>query len=184
MTDARLPSRWRDDPTLDQLSDRAWRTFTGSLMWCNEQGTDGDIPLTSLRLFHPEGFSESAADELVRAGMWVDEIADGGGYRVADWSLTQSLAADVDRQRRVNRERQAAWRAAHKPNPSDVTDDVTRDISGDLTDQVTRESHRQGQDRQGALKTTTLEVADCYECRRRSAFPNWQPCPDHVRAIA
>ena len=44
MTDARLPGRWLNDPTLDALTDRLWRVHSGALMWSNEHGTDGLIP--------------------------------------------------------------------------------------------------------------------------------------------
>ena len=79
-------------------------------MWANEQGTDGYLPVTSLRLFHPAGLDVTTIDELIRAGIWQHAT---DGYQVTEWGLTQSFAADLERVRKLNRDRAAAWRAAH-----------------------------------------------------------------------
>lgn len=70
MTDAQLSGPWLTNPTMDGLSARAWRTFTGSLMWSNEAGTDGRITTRSLRFLHPEGTDDVTRDELVGAELW------------------------------------------------------------------------------------------------------------------
>lgn len=137
MTDARLPGRWLNDPDLLDLSDRFWRVHTGALMWSAEQGTDGLIPAKVLRLLHPEGATAEDARGLISAGLWA---AEGPGYRVLRWDASQSLAADVERARASNRERQARHRAKASKAGS-----VTRD--------VTRVSPRQGQARQGQART-------------------------------
>lgn len=141
MTDARLPGRWLNDPDLLDLSDRLWRVHTGALMWSAEQGTDGAISARVLRLLHPDGATADDARALIAAGLWT---AAGTGYQVTEWAPVQSLAADVERGRAANRERQARHRAKvakPAPEPSDVTRDVTR------------ESPRQGQARQGQART-------------------------------
>jgi hypothetical protein len=142
VTDARLPSRWLFSPQIEALSDRAFRTFAGALMWSAEQGTDGLVPKRSLRLLHPDGADQPAIDELLRCGLW---DRDGDDYQVRDWPLTQSLAADVARLREQNRTRQKALRDRKKhgrtANPLQrVTSDVTRDAEGE---------ERPGEDRTG-----------------------------------
>lgn len=133
MTDARLPGRWLTDPDFDALSDRLWRVHSSALMWSAEQGTDGLIPRRTLRLLHPEGARAADADSLVERGVWETE---GDGYRVSEWDRTQSLAADVERKRELDRERKRRQRAK---------DPVTRDGMRDGT----RESPRLGEARQG-----------------------------------
>jgi hypothetical protein len=143
MTDARLPSRWLFSPQMEALSDRAFRTFAGALMWSAEQGTDGLIPTRSMRLLHPDGSNATVVAEIVKAGLW-DPAADG--YQVRDWAVTQTLAADIARLREQNRNRQKASRERKKQAASGanrrqgVTGDVTRDGEGE---------ERRGEDRRG-----------------------------------
>lgn len=145
MTDARLPDRWLTDARLDALSDRLWRVHTYALMWSAEQGTDGLIPRPTLRLLHPEAATAEDARGLIAAGLWA---AEGDGYRVARWEESQSLAADVERGRAANRERQARHRAKTAKPTADTTPEP-----GHVTRDVTRESPRQGQARQGQART-------------------------------
>jgi len=142
MTDSRLPGRWLTDIRFEQLSDRAWRTFCGSLMWSNEQGTDGRVPGLAMKYLHPLGVDGNTRGELIASKLW---RAEKDGISVPEWSgaIGQSSADHVAAQRESNRERQRAHRAKKKATTSSVTDDVTRD--------VTRESlgeDRQGKDRQ------------------------------------
>lgn len=126
MTDARLPGRWLTDPTMDALSDRAWRTFTGGLMWSNEAGTDGLIPARALRFLHPRGVDGATASELVNAGLW--EQGDDS-FTVPHWKKRgQELASVVEQRREDNRLRQAAWRDKEKAKRKAVTRDVTPDV--------------------------------------------------------
>lgn len=140
MTDARLPSRWLLHPTYEALSDRAWRVHTSALMWACEQGTDGEIPARTLRLLHPDGGTTEDARELIASGLWKETDA---GWLVTDWGKSQSLAADVERQRERNRLKQRAHRerVAAASQPGDNPDDVTGYVSG--------ESLRQGEARRG-----------------------------------
>ncbi len=136
MTDTRLPAHWLHDPTMEQLSDRAWRTYAGSLMWSNEHGTDGRLPRLSLRLLHPQGVDDATAAELVTAGKWRKS---GDDYRIPNWQKSQSLARDVEYQRERNRRNQQAKRDRERAARA------TSDVSGDVSDDVG------GQDRQGAV---------------------------------
>lgn len=173
MVDARLQGHWLTDPIFDGLSDREWRTFTGSLMWAAEHGTDGKLTARSLRLLHPDGVDEVTANALIAAGKWTESDA---RFAVADWARHQSLAADVERQRESNRQRQAKYRASQRGD-SPVTSDVTRDVTG--------ESLRQGESKaavKGELAgNSALQIANatgCNECQRRAAFGQ-PPCTPH-----
>ena len=137
MTDAHLPGRWLNDPTLDLVGDQAWRIHTYALMWSNEQGTDGLIPLRTLRLLHVTGVQLAAVEELVRLGLWVKV---GPDFQIVDWSKSQSLAVDVDWQRERNRANQKASRERERGKSRDrrsspvFTDDVSGDVGGDISD--------------------------------------------------
>jgi hypothetical protein len=190
MTDARLPCHWLHDPAIEELSDRSWRTYTGSLMWSAEHGTDGRLPARALRLLHPDGADDAAAAELVAAGRW-KRVQDG--YQIPDWEAHQSLAADVARQRERNRRRQRAWRE-HQ-----VSTDVTRDVTRDET----RESLRQGEARRGeeernhagtnAHAPASDDANTCVDCGKTTTFalpgrdarPRCRTChPIHMRSTA
>lgn len=186
-----MPDRWLTDPHMDILSDRAWRTFAGSLMWSNGAGTDGRIPATALRFLHPLGVDLATADELITAGKW--ESLGEGAYQVAEWNLTQSTAAELERLREYNRVRQARHRDKLR---ADVTGYVTRDVTRDVTSDVTHLSP--GKARQGKAQlvvelnnagtsdpaepeTTpdqTASAGDCEKCQRGAVFGSG-PCPDH-----
>ena len=142
MADARMQSHWLNNPDFDDLSDAAWRVFTGALMWSNGRGTDGLIPTRYLRLLHPEGTQEGAARELADAGLWE---ATNDGYQLTEWVkvLGQSTAETVEWNKAKNRERVAKSRAkspngTKPPTPTfreeegDVTHYVTRDVRGDV----------------------------------------------------
>jgi hypothetical protein len=138
MTDARLPCHWLHDPTLENLSDRAWRTYTGSLMWCAEHGTDGRIPMRSLRLLHPDGVDRDTAAALVTAGLW-KHVHDG--YEIPDWDAHQSLAVDVEWQRQRNRRKVADYRARERAKAA-RPEGVTGYVTGYVTDYSGGEARR------------------------------------------
>lgn len=151
MTDARLPGRWLTDPHLEALSDRLWRVHTGALMWSAEQGTDGLIPRRTLRLLHPEIATPDDAHALVEADLW---DAAGDEFQVLDWARSQTLAADIERQRERNRQKQRAHRARLNADRSsaDVTDDVTGYVPG--------ESQRLGEDRLGEASSCKVSISE------------------------
>lgn len=133
MTDARLPGRWLTDPTLDAISDRLWRVHSNALMWSAEQGTDGLIPRTTLRLLHPEAGNAEDARGLIAAGLWT---AEGTAYRVLHWEQTQTPAALVEHQRERNRLKNQALRdrerqkRAHPGQPVPDRSPVTGHVTG------------------------------------------------------
>lgn len=140
MTDTRLPGPWLNNMKFDALSDTAFRVFTGSMMWCNENGTDGAIPQRYLRMTHPDGFKPDACDEIQRAGLWART---DDGYAFIDWdgALGQETAEKIElnrekwrrrqRERRV-REKDALAKALGKPT-APTFKPSKGDVSGDVT---------------------------------------------------
>ena len=147
VTDAHLPGRWLNDPTLDILGDQAWRIHTNALMWSNEQGTDGFIPRRTLRLLHVLGVQLAAVEELTQAKLWAKA---GSDYQILDWAKSQSLAVDVDWQRERNRTNQKALRERERDKskarrPTSTFDGaVSGDVLGDVReDAVVQDSQVQ-----------------------------------------
>lgn len=138
MTDSRLPGRWLTDVRFESLSDRAWRTFCGSLMWSNEQGSNGRIPELAMKYLHPRSVDLPTRNELIAAKLW-RSVKDG--IQVVDWgpAIGQSLAEDVEAQRANNRERQRKHRQR-------ITRDVTRDVTRESLGQDTTGQERPGKD--------------------------------------
>lgn len=139
-----MPGRWLTDPRLDRLTDRAFRTFAGSLMYGAEQDTDGLLERTALRYLHPEGVDTATAHELVAAGFWTVQ---DDGYQVARWTETQTTAAQraAGRDRKAQnsrnyRERQQARRSARAIG--DATALVSDDVTGDASDSALGEERR------------------------------------------
>ena len=133
VTDARLRGPWLNAMLYSDLSDAAWRVFTGALMWCAEQETDGVIPRRYLHKLHPEGEQHDAWRELEAAGIWAAG-ADGG--RVLNgWAdeLGQNTAEKIAQYRENSRRRQQEYRDRQK---GDVTGDETRDVTHNVTHRV------------------------------------------------
>ena len=136
MTDARLPDSWLLNPTLDKLSHEAWRLFTRALMYCNQQGTDGEIETLYLRYVWPYGDPSEQLLELMESG-WLVETEKG--FLIPDWvAKGQSLASEVEAKRESNRLRQKNHRQKNKaPQDRSVTGDITRDVGQDRRGQDT-----------------------------------------------
>lgn len=123
MTDANLKDPWLGDPRFDDLSDRAWRVFTGGLMWANRQGTNGAIPQRYLVGLHPDGAGDTEMFELERAGIW-ETTASGKKFIEWEKQLGQSSAETVEHRKAVNRDKAARARAAIKAKLEKVPSDV------------------------------------------------------------
>lgn len=109
MTDARLPDRFLTDHRFLGLSDPAWRLLTCALMWSNQQGTDGHIPSSALRVMGTTHHTRAEV-ELIASGIWL-QSAHGFSF-VGDWECFwgQSWAEDVEARRASNRQRQKVYR--------------------------------------------------------------------------
>jgi len=97
MTDTRLPDSRLLNPALDKLSHEAWRLFTRALMFCNQQGTDGEIDPLYVRYIWPYGDASEPVDELLASG-WFERK--GELLLIPDWQAKgQSMADEVEAQR-------------------------------------------------------------------------------------
>ena len=136
MTDARLPDTWLLNPTLDKLSHEAWRFLTRALMYCNQQGTDGEIESLYLRYVWPYGDPSEHLLELIETG-WLVETENG--FLIPDWAAKgQSLASEVEARRENNRLRQKNLRQKKGTSQNrSVTRDVTRDVGQERAGQDT-----------------------------------------------
>ncbi|WP_142206757.1 hypothetical protein [Subtercola boreus] len=149
MADARLNSQWLNHPRFDDLSDAAWRVFTGALMWSNGRGTDGHVPTRYVRLLHPDGPQADACKEIEEAGLWETAV---DGYVLFGWAgdLGQSTAAQVEQTKENNRQRQQRFRDEQAKRASEITPksrpvgDVTRYGTRDETAYVGQDSDRTG----------------------------------------
>jgi hypothetical protein len=129
MTDANLKDPWLGDPRFDDLSDRAWRVFTGGLMWANRQGTNGDIPQRYLSTLHPDGAGETELFELDRAKIWETTAT---GKRFIGWvdQLGQSSAEMVEHRKAINRAKAARAREREAEKLKALKEQVTGELPG------------------------------------------------------
>lgn len=135
MTDTRLPEQWLFKRELDRLSDQAWRILTRAMMYCNSQGTDGEIDQMYLHLLYPWGDPKPHFEEIVAIGWMVPTAT---GYLILDWEgRGQTTAAEMAANREKNRVKQQKSRANKKAAlasavPGDVPSDVPSDVPGDV----------------------------------------------------
>lgn len=134
MTDTRLPDTWLLNPQLDKLSDGAWRALTRALMFCDQQGTDGELDELYLQHVYPYGTYQGYLKELEQID-WLRKTETG--YVIPDWEAKgQSLAAQVELWRANARERQRRSRESKKKaQNATVTSDVGRDLGQDTLGQ-------------------------------------------------
>lgn len=143
MTDARLRGEWLTSLNFSNLSDTAWRVFTGALMWSAEQETDGVIPIRFLRSLHPS-FDDLPVvySEIEAAGLWRvkdDEYEFSGWSKRGAEGLGQSTAEQVRAYREGTRKRQQQYRDRQKGSPLKsprVTHNVTGDVTANETENV------------------------------------------------
>jgi len=134
MTDARLPDTWLDNPRFEEFEPETWKLFIDCLMYCNRFGTDGKVTKSRLLKLSVGYNHELLIDQMERASVLTREP---WGIQFAWEELGQSWAADVEAQRKANRERQRRFRERQAEIASpNVTNDLTRDVGQD----------RQGQD--------------------------------------
>lgn len=103
-------------PKVVELSLEAVGVWTLSGSWCSSYLTDGEINLRSIRRV---GGDKEQADELVKAGLWIEKAQ--GVYQFKDWEDYQPLKASVEAEREAARERMAAVRAKRKGTAANTT---------------------------------------------------------------
>lgn len=135
MTDTRLPDSWLLKPDLDRLSDGAWRVLTRALIFCNQQGTDGEIDALYMRYVYPFGPSDTFLAELEEID-WL--VKTDRGYLIPDWEgKGQSTAAQVAAWRENARIRQRRSREKKQTAQSQAASrEVTRDVGQERIGQV------------------------------------------------
>ena len=136
MTDSRLPDSWLDSPRFEEFEPETWKLFIDCLMYCNRHGTDGQVKTLALLKLSIGLNHELILDQMERASILVREP---WGVQLAWEELGQSWAADVEAQRKANRERQRRFRERQ-------TDLSKPPVTRDITNYV-------GQDRQGQEET-------------------------------
>lgn len=137
MTDTRIAESFLTNLKVDGTSSDALRVFVMGLVWSNSNGTDGEIPVTALRLLHPDGRRDDLVAELVDRNFW---HATETGWLIHDFLKYQMPAAQVDPAKELNRERkrrqrekqqlQALNQLVTRDKPRDVTQPVTRGLTG------------------------------------------------------
>lgn len=113
-------------PKVVELSLEAVGVWTLSGSWCSSYLTDGEINLRSIRRV---GGDKEQADELVKAGLWLEKSP--GVYQFKDWEDYQPLKASVEAEREAARERMAAVRAKRKgtaPNAAGTSPEPSPDV--------------------------------------------------------
>jgi hypothetical protein len=96
-----------------------------AVSWCNDELTDGRVPLGAVRLL---GGDKAEADELVRVGLWE---RDGKAYRVHDFLEFNQSAVHV-RDVRETRSQVGRIRAAYRWDASThASEDASTHASGD-----------------------------------------------------
>ena len=183
MTDTRLPEQWLFNPTMDKLSDGAWRVWTRALIWCNSQGTDGDIPSLYIKYTYPWGDPSEYVLELLDVGL-LEQTENG--FVILDWvRMGQSPASQVAAYKEKNRLRQQQSRERKRTQQTEsVTDDVTRDVGQDTQDTLGQANYGKATwpkvQQPGAQVASTSTPSDIPRTSPVSAVqPQFGKCPVH-----
>ena len=121
MTWIKLEDSAVDHPKISGLSDRAFRAWIRSLSYASRFLTDGRLPAPFLATV-----ARKVQDEIMDAGLWL--VATTGAVMIHDYLEHQTSKADVEKERRRNRDRRAgrtngtdygthAGRTYEKPRP-------------------------------------------------------------------
>lgn len=150
--------------------------------WASDNLTDGFVPKDVIPMFSVPDWPD-VARELVSRGMWRPVP---GGYQFHDWEDWNPTKADVERRRRVDRERQQRHRQRQSKRHDGVTTESrrSRSVTNGVTPinrqanhgiSVTRESQRPGPDPYGSAAPGDARA-------REGAHPG--PGTPEARAIA
>lgn len=97
------------------LTHQAVALWVRSGSYCGQHLTDGVVPRRILPMLQG---SESDANELIDAGLWLDHI---DGYVFHDWLKYQPTRTKVEGERAKTAERVAAWRDKRKENDEEIS---------------------------------------------------------------
>ena len=149
-----------------RLSDAAYRTHNGGLIWSNRRHLDGRLLKDEMRLWakRPE-----AAEELVREGFWEDQ---GDSYQIVAHQGWQHTAAqwrhrsEVNRANRAKRTHYGSNRSSDEPLDESINESLDEKLhessnetvwSGRVDNQPEKRKPRQESNRQP--KSATSQAA-------------------------
>lgn len=120
----KVDDKFHSHPKVMELTTGAVGLWTLAGTWCADYLTDGEIRRGQIRRL---GGSESEAQELVEAGLW---ITTEDGYQFENWNDYQPTRESVEGEREAARERQRKRREQREKNKRDnksVTEGSQRD---------------------------------------------------------
>jgi hypothetical protein len=142
MTWIKLDDQVTEHPKTAGLSSEAWTLWIHGLTYCSRNLTDGEIPKAFLPRLSPVRRVKKATQELVDAGLWVDEGARILVHNYVKWqrskSQIESEKESAHARQKASRERRKASTGADSADPVAVmsrrdTDPLSRPCRGDVT---------------------------------------------------
>lgn len=109
MTWVKLSDTFAEDPRWDACGPEAFTLHVAALCYCMRNLTDGHIPARAARRLPIVDDTETVISLLVDSGFW--RITEDG-YEIVGFTEDQRSAEDVERDRKLKKDRQAKWRAA------------------------------------------------------------------------
>lgn len=127
MTWIKLDDQVTEHPKTAGLSCEAWTLWIHGLTYCSRNLTDGEIPKAFLPRLSPVRRVKKATQELVDAGLWVDE---GARIQVHNYVKWQRSKSQIEYDKESSHARQKASRERRKAsNGADSADPVAVDVA-------------------------------------------------------
>lgn len=127
MTWIKLDDQVTEHPKTAGLSCEAWTLWIHGLTYCSRNLTDGEIPKAFLPRLSPVRRVKKATQELVDAGLWVDE---GARIQVHNYVKWQRSKSQIESDKESSHARQKASRERRKAsNGADSADRVAVDVA-------------------------------------------------------
>ncbi len=127
MTWIKLDDQVTEHPKTAGLSCEAWTLWIHGLTYCSRNLTDGEIPKPYLPRLSPVRRVKKATQELVDAGLWVDE---GARIQVHNYVKWQRSKSQIEYDKESAHARQKASRERRKAsNGADSADRVAVDVA-------------------------------------------------------
>jgi len=142
MTWIKLDDQVTEHPKTAGLSCEAWTLWIHGLTYCSRNLTDGEIPKPYLPRLSPVRRVKKATQELLDAGLWVDEGARIQVHNYVKWQRSKSqIESDKESshaRQKASRERRKASNGAESDDPVAVDvaprhEPSSRSCRGDVT---------------------------------------------------
>jgi hypothetical protein len=142
MTWIKLDDQVTEHPKTAGLSCEAWTLWIHGLTYCSRNLTDGEIPKAFLPRLSPVRRVKKATQELVDAGLWIDEGARIHVHNYVKWQRSKSqIESDKESahaRQKASRERRKASTGADSADPVAVDvaarhERLSRPCRGDVT---------------------------------------------------